>query len=780
MCKKMFFLLFFVFLVTLVSADMSFGLDPSLVAWWKLDETAGITAFDSSDNGIDGTLQGNPQWVEGKINGALDFDGDGDYVDCGNPDSVFDITGELSVSTWVNIRSLPTGWSPAVVKGENAWRISTNNTQTSFHFGINYWETANYAVFGSIEVDMNEWHHICGTFDGTTIALYVDGVADGTVVNDIGIGVSTTNLWIGGNPEVTYEQRNWDGLIDEVGIFSRALTAAQVQRVMQGLENPALSAQPYPPDAVDDVSRDVILHWTPGRYAHSHNVYFGTDFNNVNDADASSPLLLGPSLTTNSFNPSRLEFSQTYFWRIDEVNAPPDSAVFKGDIWSFTVEPIAYPIPVDKIIATASGHSTGQGPKKTIDGSGLDENDLHSVDTTDMWLSSAGDLGSAWIQYEFDKPYKLHEMLIWNYNGDSILSLYGIKEVTIEYSSDGATWMLANVSELNQASGEEDYAANTTVPFDGVEVKYVKVTANNNWMGGTGIFNKYGLSEVRFMYIPVSARNPVPENEATGVAIDTSLSWRPGREAAEHKVYLSTDQQAVIDGTAFVATDDQPANGPLSLDLSTIYYWRVDEVNNAETPITWPGSIWSFTTQDYLVVDDFESYNDIPTGEDGSNLVYETWIDGYGNPSTNGSTIGYASGESMETNTVHGGRQSVPLSYDNTSASLSEVTVDPGKLPIGRNWSKGSPQALALWIYGDPNNTATEQMYVTVNGVKTVISDVDLTLAAWQEVTVDLAAFNTNLGNVSTFAISIERTGATGGSGMVFIDDIRLYLPLLQ
>ena len=243
MCKKMLCLLSFIFLLILVPADMSLGyslgLDPSLVAWWRLDETAGTTAFDSSANGNDSILNGDVQWVNGKINGALDFDGDGDYVDCGNPNGAFDITGQLTVAAWVNIRSLPTAWSPAVVKGENAWRISTNSSQTSFHFGINYWETANYAVNGSIEVSMNEWHHVCGTFDGTTIALYVDGVADGTVVNDIGIGVSNTNLWIGGNPEVTYEQRNWDGLIDEVGIFSRALTAAEIQGVMKGFTDPS-------------------------------------------------------------------------------------------------------------------------------------------------------------------------------------------------------------------------------------------------------------------------------------------------------------------------------------------------------------------------------------------------------------------------------------------------------------------------------------------------------------------------------------------------------------
>jgi hypothetical protein len=96
MRKKRFCFLFFIFLVTLVFVETSLALDPSLVAWWKLDETAGTIAFDSSDNGIDGTLQGNPQWVEGMIKGALDFDGDGDYVDCGN-DAILNFDDEITV-----------------------------------------------------------------------------------------------------------------------------------------------------------------------------------------------------------------------------------------------------------------------------------------------------------------------------------------------------------------------------------------------------------------------------------------------------------------------------------------------------------------------------------------------------------------------------------------------------------------------------------------------------------------------------------------------------------
>ena len=87
---------------------------------------------------------------------------------------------------------------------------------------------------------------------------------------------------------------------------------------------------------------------------------------------------------------------------MDEIAS--DGKVTKGDIWSFTVEPVSIPLAASHITATASGaNSAGEGPEKTIDGSGLNASDQHSTDTAQMWLSTATEPGAAWIQYEFDK-----------------------------------------------------------------------------------------------------------------------------------------------------------------------------------------------------------------------------------------------------------------------------------------------------------------------------------------------------------------------------------------
>ncbi|HUV66196.1 MAG TPA: LamG domain-containing protein, partial [Sedimentisphaerales bacterium] len=380
-------------------------------------------------------------------------------------------------------------------------------------------------------------------------------------------------------------------------------------------------------------------------------------------------------------------------------------------------------------------------------------------------------------QYEFDRIYKLYQMSVWNYN-TSVEPLigFGIKEAIIEYSVDGATWaMLGTTHELTKGPGAVGYAPNTTVDFGGVAAKYVKITANSNW---GGIVNQFGLSEVRFLSIPVLAREPSPISGATDVGVDATLSWRAGREAGRHDVYLSTDEQAVIDGTVPVAIVTEAGYAP-SLDLAGTYYWRIDEINDVETPTTWQGDIWSLSTQEYLVVDDFESYNDIEAGQEGSNLIYWTWVDGFDNPTTNGSAIGYTVPfqPTMEAESVHGGDRSVPLTYDNSVASLSEVAVNTSDLAIGPDWTKGAPETLVLWFYGDAGNAVTEQMYVKVNNVKAVYDgDINnIVRRRWTQWNIDLASLGISLSNVTSLTIGFERTGASGGTGKVLIDDIRLY-----
>lgn len=568
------------------------------------------------------------------------------------------------------------------------------------------------------------------------------------------------------------------GVIDDVRVYSHVLTESELQDVMVGRRPQSKVAfAPLPEDEQTDVARDTVLGWTPGDYAQKHDVYFGTAFADVNNATSNNPLgvLVSPNQDANSYAPSSvLDYGKTYFWRIDEVNAPPDSTAYKGDVWSFTTEPTVYALPGDKITATASSSQDG-GPEKTVDGSGP-FNDLHSVDTKAMWLSAKGDPGSAWIRYDFDRLYKLRQMLVWNYNGPLLLSGFGLKNATIEYSTDGVTWTaLSGTNAFAKASGKDSYACNTTVDLGGIVTKSIRITANSNWGGSA--FRQYGLSEVRFLHTPIAARYPSPESEATDVAVDVTLRWRSGREAARHDLYMSTDEQSVKDGTAPVTTVSQAGYGPLSLDLDKTYYWKVNEVNTAGTPATVEGDVWSFSTAEYLVVDDFESYTN-----DSPKRVFQTWIDGMGfsadgffpdgNPGNgSGSTVGYdpQQGNIMETATVHGGKQAMPLSYDNTGVANAEAirTFAPGQ-----NWTNAGIQTLVLYFYGTTGSSG--QLYVKVNGTKVVYSGDAANMARpqWCQWNIDLASLGANLQNVTTLTIGIDGAGA---SGKVYIDDIRLY-----
>ncbi|MHC4143632.1 MAG: LamG-like jellyroll fold domain-containing protein [Planctomycetota bacterium] len=783
MYRQLSYLISFVLVLALATTSVGQDIAEGLVGYWPLDEGGGTTTADVSGNGNDGTLNA-PKWDAGKFGSALNFDGVDDYVDLGNPPILDFGTGDFTVSAWVKT-TVPAGETVFGNGGDNSGGIRIRLYIDSSTGELLLDDDSNkHDPGGSIPVTDGQWHNIVGIRKGNTLRLYVDGVEDPGVTShgestlpanyDLS-GTSQHNAYIGCLTAHDSGQliKFFGGLIDDVALWSRALSIEEVGYLWNGgAGNPVdvapagQATNPHPDDGQTDVPRDMVLSWSPGDFApatNGHTLFLNETFNDVNDG------IDGITLSASSYAPKqRFDFDTTYYWRVDEVNGAPDFAVHPGKVWSFTTEPVGYPI--ENITATASSSlDDTMGPQRTVDGSGLDENDLHTFLITDMWLSSPIDAGPAWVQYEFDKIYGLHEMWVWNQNQAIETTIgYGFKDVTIEYSVDGIDYvMLGTGHEFAQGPGTPAYAHNTTVDFGGVAAKYVKLTTNSNWVG---LVHQFGLSEVRFFRIPVRPRELSPESGATDVSVDVTLSWRAGRETAEHNVYLSTDEQAVIDGTAPVTVVTEAGFSPSSLELASTYYWRIDEVNDAETPAIWQGDTTTFSTQQYVVVEDFEAYNDIAAGEEGSNLAYETWLDGFGVP-TNGSTMGYtvAFQPSMETDTVHGGDQSAPMAYDNTAATSSEVT----RMLAGQNWADNGIQTLSLWFFGDPVNTPG-QLYVKVNGVRKDYGGAagDLSIPEWQACTVDLASVGTDLRSVTNLAIGVDGSGATG---TLLLDDIGLY-----
>ncbi|MCX5644973.1 MAG: discoidin domain-containing protein [Phycisphaerae bacterium] len=690
MCKRSILAVFCLLLLAPVGSALA-AADPTLVGWWWFNEGAGTVAADSSSYKNNGTLTNGATWALGKFGKAVQLDGVDDYVTVPhNP--ILCVTTGVTVMAWVNTPrwEMPgQGYQGVISKGNTLRSYSLYTTSAGvLHFSTT--STATNAYVGttsSATVPQNQWVHVCAMVSGGNQFYYINGVAAGT---NTGQGIvlpgtaDTETVVIGRSNEGA--TRSWGGLIDDVRVYNRGMTQQEVQKIMTGADLVTGGAtNPSPSDGATDVPQDTSVTWTAGPYAVTHDVYLGKTFADVNNASRTQPgtALVSQGQTATAYTPAAvLDYGQTYYWRVDEVNAAPSTTIFKGNAWSFTVEPYSYPIT--GITATASSSQPSMGPEKTVDGSGL-TGDLHGIESTTMWMSK-GTLPN-WIQYEFDAVYKLDKLLVWNSN--QMIETYigfGAKDVTVEYSVDGVTWTtLAGVPEFARATGLPGYAANTTVDFGGALAKYVKLTIDKNY---AAMATQTGLSEVRFTYIPVQARAPQPVTAATAISLDASLNWRPGREATSHQVFFGTDANAVANGTASAQTVTAHAFTPGSLNLGTTYYWKVDEIGGTG-PYT--GNVWSFTTQEYAVVDDFESYND------DDNRIYDTWIDGY-TDGKSGSFVGYLSAPFAERTIVHGGAQSMPFEYNNVKApDYSEATRT---FDTTQNWTTNGADTLSLWFRG--------------------------------------------------------------------------------
>ena len=298
-----------------------------LVGWWKLDDGSGNTAADAGDKGLDGTLVGDTSWVDGIVAGALVFDGDGDYVDVGK-DPAFDITNQITVSAWIKVDAFDRDWQSIVTKGDSAWRLQRNRNNNTLEFACDSLVVPGTrwgSVHGTADVKDGWWHYIAGTYDGSQICLYVDGKLDVSSTASGTIKINDQPVYIGENSEMP--NRFWNGLIDDVRIYSYALSADEVAELEAALLNDKPTAiRPQPADGAPvAVFADVELSWMQGAYVNEHKVYFGT---------AADQLTLLAEVTEScSVIAPALEKATTYYWCVDEVQ--PDGSVAAGDVWSF-------------------------------------------------------------------------------------------------------------------------------------------------------------------------------------------------------------------------------------------------------------------------------------------------------------------------------------------------------------------------------------------------------------------------------------------------------------
>ncbi|MBN2132631.1 MAG: LamG domain-containing protein, partial [Sedimentisphaerales bacterium] len=481
----------------LVQPGLGNVLDPNLVGWWRFDEGSGTVAADSSGNDLHGTLVNDPLWrQDGPRDGCLFFDGADAYVWIAQQDALNPSDGSFTVTFWGYVEATAgtsgsTNWDLVVAKrdtGSVGYYIGADRNQgdgdeTGYRFMLGD-NGASRVDTPFVTVPLGEWVFVASVLDRAqnTQKISVDGGQTwetatppaGTIapLQDLGIGwdIGSNNFW-------------FHGKIDDVAFFNRALSNGQINLIMQEGMTPALAKDAYPKDGATDVPFDALLSWSPGLYASTHDVYFGTSLADVDAATKTDTrgVLVGPGQVASEYDPGLLTLGQTYYWRVDEVNAPSQPGTFKGEIWSFTVEPVAYAVP--GVTVTYSGISLpGSGPENTINGSGLNDDDQHSMELEDMWLSLPG-AGPDQLVYAFDRPYSVYEMWVWNSNieGEPAIG-FSLKDVTVEYSLDSTDWILLGEEEFAQGAGADTYTANTSVPFGGAIAQYVRLTINSSWI----------------------------------------------------------------------------------------------------------------------------------------------------------------------------------------------------------------------------------------------------------------------------------------------------------
>jgi len=713
MYRKLIYLISFVLVLSIAGSASA-----DLVARWKFDEGSGNVAHDTSGNGNDGTFIGDPQWVTGKIGGALEFDGTSDYIEIPFSDSLRVINqGDFTLTAWFRPDEIPTEYKVVLQQGDDA-SGGPGRTWLFVHQSNEIRSSLGGSPTGSgVGIEGGTWYHgavvVTEGGDTDTIQLYVNGEPAGAPRQD-SIEDSEGVFYIGCHKGLG---NIWDGLIDDVRIYNKALTEPEILAAMQGAEAYTYALGPDPADGALHEATWVNLSWMPGELSVSHDVYLGDNFDDVNDGAEST---FQGNQTTTSFTlgfpgfafPDGLVPGTTYYWRVDEVNDTEPNSPWKGEVWSFSIPPKTayFPDPADS---------------------------AEQVET-DVELSWTGGFGS-----------KLHYV----YFGD-------------------------NFDDVNNAAGGLPQGATTYTPgpLELAKTYYWRVDefdAVDTYKGDVWNFLTQG-----------AVSNPDPSNGAVDVKQTTILTWSHGVFADSHQVYFGTDKDAVKN--ADTSSPEYKVSGnlgsesydPGQLQWDTTYYWRVDEANNANADSPWTGPLWSFTTANFLVVDDFESYNDIDPPDPASNRIFEAWLDGYGIP-TNGALVGNDFPPYAEQTIVHGGIQSMPYFYDN-SVGNSEATLT---LTYPRDWTEKGVNKLTIWFRGDSANAA-ETLYVALNGSAVVNHDNPdaAQIGTWTAWNIDLQTFadqGVNLANVNKIALGLgnRNNPVAGGSGTMYFDDIRLYPP---
>jgi hypothetical protein len=628
--------------------------DPTLVSRWEFDEGEGDIAYDSAGDN-DGTLVGDTNWVTGKIGDyALEFDGDGDYVEVPAHSSINQNSmTKFSAGAWIY---------PKTLGGFNQGRIISKRF---YGYDFYIYSSGNLEVYiphtttsaqrqtdSGNAFSLDEWTYVAFTYNEDNdkkIKIYANGVlqtggtdiaGDGSLCDD-----SFDSLKIG-RYYYSAEPRYFDGKIDDVRIYDRALSAGDIwQLYREGLSEKAFA--PSPEDGkIDVVDPNVVLSWSPGKNVLTHDVYFGTDFNEVDNANTSSTQYMGNQneiwWDTNNYDSNGLEPSTTFYWRIDEVNDP---CVWKGDVWSFTTLGSPYkstnPNPAnnateislssdlswtaglgatshDVYFGTSSpgtfcGNQTGTtyDPGILTDGKTyywrIDEKNAAGTTTGDVWSFTTWVDPNLVSRWEFDEG---DGTTAYDSAGDNNGTLVG-----------DPCWVSGKVGNYAlDFDGNGDYVQvpddNSLTPSDALTISAWIYINEISWSDRTAIVCKYyssGGSKDR-AYIVELGKNGEPDNSTVCISVSQTTNPFNGKQTcgttqlqAGQWYHIATTfepdhQEVYVDGieetddtdTAiadFIANNDQPLYIGFNKEENTYFDGTIDDVRIYNRALS-AGDIW--------------------------------------------------------------------------------------------------------------------------------------------------------------------------------------------
>jgi len=206
-----------------------------LVLYLKLDEGSGKVAKDSSAKKNDGELMGSAEWVDGVSGKAIRLsDNDAGNMIVVKDNETLDVTDQITIGMWVNIETVPDGSCSLITKEDTYMIHSSNWSGKGIEQELLLWPFDTWQTAASTPIQINDWYHVLGTFDGKDIKMYVDGDLKGQ--RAFGNKITTTNndLVIGRDSRACCNTRSSALSFDEVVLFNRAVSDKEVKEVMEG------------------------------------------------------------------------------------------------------------------------------------------------------------------------------------------------------------------------------------------------------------------------------------------------------------------------------------------------------------------------------------------------------------------------------------------------------------------------------------------------------------------------------------------------------------------